>query len=156
MTLKMVHVAFVLHSLSYLTLSVQLLTSSCTDQALVDYSLVPHCSQSACKPSLSVCAGPPRQGSISEAQPLRLPANLPVLIVCMCVQAQHGRAGSWGSSGSASDLPTLAPSGGPSNVGPPSASASGQLPEGVPASRLLATIHSGIPSTDDDGMSDLQ
>lgn len=78
----------------------------------------------------------------------------PTIADCLyvCVQAQHGRAGSWGSSASASDLPALAPSGALSNAPPPSAAASGQLPEGVPASRLLATIHSGIPSTDDDGM----
>ena len=59
------------------------------------------------------------------------------------VQAQHN---------SASDLPALSASHAPSGALPPSTTASGQLPEGVPTSRLLATIHSGIPSTDDDGM----
>lgn len=68
------------------------------------------------------------------------------------VQAQHNRAASWGSLGSASDLPGLSASPAPSGALPPSVTASGQLPEGVPASRLLSTIHSGIPSTDDDGV----
>ena len=55
------------------------------------------------------------------------------------LQQQHHRGSSWGSNASASSLNA------------PSAAAPGGVSDSVSTSRLLATIHSGIPSTDDDG-----
>lgn len=59
------------------------------------------------------------------------------------LQQQSQRQNSWGSNTSAS-----------STTNPAGASATpalGDVPDRVSSSRLLATIHSGIPSTDDDG-----
>ena len=66
------------------------------------------------------------------------------------LQQQHNRQGSWGSNASTSSLTGLAPSAAAS-AGAASGAASEPVPDTVSTSRLLATIHSGIPSTDDDG-----
>ena len=64
------------------------------------------------------------------------------------LQQRHSRQGSWGSDTSASSVPNPAAfSTAPAAV---AASAEG-VSDNVSTSRLLATIHSGIPSTDDDG-----
>lgn len=60
------------------------------------------------------------------------------------LQQQTQRANSWGSNTSAPGLTD------PSSLSA-AAPAVGDLPDRVSSSRLLATIHSGIPSTDDDG-----
>ena len=61
------------------------------------------------------------------------------------LQQQHHRQNSWGSNTSTSSLAAPAPSASAATA------ASGGVSDGVSTSRLLATIHSGIPSTDDDG-----
>jgi len=61
------------------------------------------------------------------------------------LQQQHHRQGSWGSNTSVSSLT------GPAASGAAAEAASGPVTDNVSSSRLLATIHSGIPSTDDDG-----
>ena len=61
------------------------------------------------------------------------------------LQQQHRRQGSWGSNTSVSSLT------GPAASGAAAEAASGPVVDNVSSSRLLATIHSGIPSTDDDG-----
>lgn len=61
------------------------------------------------------------------------------------LQQQHHRQGSWGSNTSVSSLT------GPAASGAAAGAASGPVTDNVSSSRLLATIHSGIPSTDDDG-----
>ena len=61
------------------------------------------------------------------------------------LQQQHHRQSSWGSNNSISSLTGSAPS------ASAAAAPSGGVSDGVSTSRLLATIHSGIPSTDDDG-----
>ena len=57
------------------------------------------------------------------------------------LQQQHHRQSSWGSNASSSSA----------NAPAPAAAAAASVTENVPSQRLLATIHSGIPSTDDDG-----
>ena len=61
------------------------------------------------------------------------------------LQQQHHRQGSWGSNTSVSSLT------GPAASGAAAEAASRPVTDNVSSSRLLATIHSGIPSTDDDG-----
>lgn len=65
------------------------------------------------------------------------------------LQQRHQRQGSWGSDTSAPSMtnpPALSTA-----QGPAAASAVGCVSDNVSSSSLLATIHSGIPSTDDDG-----
>ncbi|DBA68573.1 TPA: hypothetical protein ACH3X2_013515 [Trebouxia sp. C0005] len=61
------------------------------------------------------------------------------------LQQQHHRQGSWGSNTSVSSLT------GPAASGAAAEAASAPVTDKLSSSRLLATIHSGIPSTDDDG-----
>ena len=64
------------------------------------------------------------------------------------LQQRHSRQGSWGSDTSASSM-TNPPA---FSIAPAAAAASaGGVSDDVSSSRLLETIHSGIPSTDDDG-----
>ena len=64
------------------------------------------------------------------------------------LQQQHSRQGSWGSDTSASSMTNpFALSTAPGGVAASAADAS----DNASSSKLLATIHSGIPSTDDDG-----
>ena len=64
------------------------------------------------------------------------------------LQQQHQRQGSWGSDTSASSTTTPAFF---AAAGAAAASGGGGVSDSMSSSRLLATIHSGIPSTDDDG-----
>ena len=61
------------------------------------------------------------------------------------LQQQHHRQSSWGSNTSAASA--TAPEPAAAAVGP----VTDGRTDGVSTTRLLATIHSGIPSTDDDG-----
>ena len=64
------------------------------------------------------------------------------------LQQRHSRQGSWGSDTSASSMTVPAAF----STAPAAAAASAAaVSDNVSSSRLLATIHSGIPSTDDDG-----
>ena len=64
------------------------------------------------------------------------------------LQQRHSRQGSWGSDTSASSMTN--PPAFSTATGAAAAPAAG-VTGNVPSSSLLATIHSGIPSTDDDG-----
>ena len=66
------------------------------------------------------------------------------------LQQRHSRQGSWGSDTSVSSM-TNPPAALSTAAGPAAASAGVGVSDNISSSSLLATIHSGIPSTDDDG-----